>query len=241
MKGRIALVTGGTRGIGAAIAIELQNAGYTVAVTYQENEEKAEQFKRSHHIEAFRWDVSDYASCEDGIRTVQQRFGVVDVLVNNAGVTRDIMFHNAAPEDWMSIIQKNLVSCLNMTHVVIQGMREQNFGRIINISSVNAQRGQAGQTNYCAAKAGILGFTKALALETAARGITVNAICPGYVNTEMVQSVPQEILEKIIQHIPVRRLGECKEIARGVLFLASDEAGFVTGSTLTLNGGHYMI
>lgn len=241
MKGRIALVTGGTRGIGAAIAIELKKSGYTVGVTYQENEESAERFRRTHQIEIFRWDVGDYEACHQGIQWVQQRLGVVDILVNNAGITRDVMFHKAVPEDWNAVIHTNLISCFNMSRVVIGGMREQNFGRIINISSINAQRGQAGQTNYCAAKAGILGFTKALALETTSKGVTVNAICPGYINTDMVQTVPQETMSKIIQQIPLRRLGEAREVARGVLFLASDEAGFVTGSTLSLNGGHYMI
>lgn len=241
MRGRIALVTGGTRGIGAGIAIELKKAGYSVGVTYHGNEENAERFRRTHGLEVFRWDAGDYEACQQGIQRVQERLGEIDVLVNNAGIARDVMFHKASPEDWKAVIHTNLISCFNMSRLVIEGMRERSFGRIINISSINAQRGQSGQTNYCAAKAGILGFTKALALECGRKGITVNAICPGYTNTEMVQAVSPPILDKIIQQIPVGRLGEVQEIARGVVFLASDEASFITGSTLSLNGGHSMI
>lgn len=241
MRGRIALVTGGTRSIGASIAIELKKAGYSVGTTYYGNEENAEQFRRTHGLEVFRWDVGDYEACQQGIQRVQERLGEIDILVNNAGITKDVMLHKATPEDWRAVIHTNLISCFNMSRLVIEGMRERNFGRIINISSINAQKGQAGQTNYCAAKAGILGFTKALALECGRKGITVNAICPGYINTEMVQSISPDILNKIIQQIPAGRLGETHEIARGVAFLASDDAGFITGSTLSLNGGHAMI
>ena len=241
MKNRIALVTGGTRGIGTAVAIELKKAGYRVAVTFQENEEQAKYFYQTYNIEIFKWDVADYEACRQGVQQVQETIGPVDVLVNNAGITKDIMFHKMAPEEWEKVIQTNLMSCFNMSRLVIEGMRKRNFGRIINISSINAQRGQKGQANYCAAKAGVLGFTKALALENGSKGVTVNAICPGYINTEMVQAVPEEIMAKIIQQIPVGRLGEAKEVARSVAFLASEEAAYITGSTLSLNGGHHMV
>ena len=240
MNGRTALVTGGTRGIGGAIALSLSKAGYHTAVTYQENEESAEQYKRSHGIDIFRWNVGDFDSCQQGLQRVQEHLGPIDVLINNAGITRDIMFHKSSPQDWRAVLETNLLSCFNMSRLVINDMRARGFGRIINISSINAQRGQAGQTNYCAAKAGIIGFTKALALECGSKGITVNAICPGYINTEMVQGVSVDILQRIVQQIPVGRLGEADEIARGVLFLASENAAFVTGSTLSLNGGYYM-
>ena len=240
MKGRTALVTGGTRGIGSAIALALSKSGYHTAVTYQENEENAEQYRSSHGIDIFRWDVGDYESCQQGLQSVEKHLGPIDILINNAGITRDVIFHKSAPQDWRVVLDTNLMSCFNMSRLVIEGMRMRGFGRIINISSINAQRGQVGQTNYCAAKAGIIGFTKALALECGSKGITVNAICPGYINTEMVQNVSAEILDKIIQQIPVGRLGEADEIARGVLFLASEDAAFMTGSTLSINGGYYM-
>jgi acetoacetyl-CoA reductase len=241
MGDRNALITGGTRGIGAGIAVALKKKGYKVAVTYHGHEEKALAFQEAYGIEAFKWDVGDYEECRQGLGRVREALGEIDILVNNAGVTRDAMFHKSHPEDWRYVINTNLLSCFNMSHLVIEGMRQRNFGRIVNISSINAQRGQIGQTGYCAAKAGILGFTKALALECASKGITVNAVCPGYINTEMVQAVPSEALNKIIQQIPVGRLGKIDEIAQAVVFFVSEEAAFITGSTLSVNGGHYLI
>jgi acetoacetyl-CoA reductase len=238
---RVALVSGGTRGIGAAISIALKAAGYRVAANFAGNEEKAKSFHDETGIPVFKWDVSSYQACAEGIKEVEAAVGPVDVLVNNAGITRDGMFHKMTPEQWNEVIGTNLTGLFNMTHPVWNGMRDRNFGRIISISSINGQKGQMGQVNYSAAKAGDLGFTKALAQEGAAKGITVNAICPGYIATEMVKAVPEKVLnERIIPQIPIGRLGEPEEIARCVVFLASEEAGFITGSTLTANGGQYM-
>jgi acetoacetyl-CoA reductase len=239
---RVALVTGGTRGIGASISKALKSAGYKVAANYAANDAAAEKFKAETGVPAYKWDVSSFDGCAAGIKKVESELGPVDVLVNNAGITRDGAFHKMTLEQWNAVINTNLGSLFNMTRQVIEGMRARKFGRIINISSINGQKGQFGQVNYSAAKAGDIGFTKALALETAKGGITVNAICPGYINTEMVQAVPKEVLEKsILPLIPVGRLGEPDEISRAVIFLAADEAGAITGSTLTINGGQYMI
>ena len=238
---RVALVTGGTRGIGAAIATALKAAGYKVAANYGGNDDAANKFKAETGIPVFKWDVSSCDLCAAGIKKVEAEVGPIDVLVNNAGITKDGMFHKMTPEQWNAVINTNLSSLFNMCRPVIEGMRERNFGRIVNISSINGQKGQMGQTNYSAAKAGEIGFTKALAQENARKGVTVNAICPGYIGTEMVRAVPQDVLEKhIIPQIPVGRLGEPEEIARCVVFLASDDSGFITGSTLTVNGGQYL-
>ncbi|MFC6488151.1 acetoacetyl-CoA reductase [Nitratireductor sp. GCM10026969] len=237
---RTALVTGGTRGIGAAISVALKDAGYRVAANYAGNEEAARHFTEETGIPAYRWSVADYGACAAGIAEVEATLGPVDVLVNNAGITRDAMFHKLSPEQWRQVIDTNLNGVFNMTHPLWPGMRERRFGRIITISSINGQKGQVGQVNYSAAKAGDLGFTKALAQEGARAGITVNAICPGYIATEMVMAVAEPVREKIVGQIPVGRLGEAREIARCVVFLASDEAGFITGSTLTANGGQYI-
>ena len=239
---RVALVTGGTRGIGAAISKTLAAAGYRVAANYAGNDEAAQKFNAETGIPVFKWDVSSYDASAEGVKTVEAALGPVEVLVNNAGITRDGMFHRMKPEQWMAVINTNLGSLFNMCRPVIEGMRERKFGRIVNISSINGQKGQMGQVNYSAAKAGEIGFTKALAQENARAGITVNVICPGYTNTEMVQAVPKEVLDKnIIPQIPVGRLGEPEEIARAVLFLVADDAGFITGSTLSANGGQVMI
>src|SRR5499433_3548506 len=239
---RVALVTGGTRGIGAAISKELKAAGYKVAATYGSSDEAAQKFKAETGINVYKWDVSSFEACAAGVKQVEADLGPVDVLVNNAGITRDAQLHRMKPEQWTAVINTNLGSLFNMSRQVIEGMRERKFGRIINISSINGQKGQFGQTNYSAAKAGEIGFTKALALETAKGGITVNAICPGYINTEMVQAVPLAVLEKaILPYIPVGRLGEPEEIARCVIFLAADDSGFITGSTLSANGGQVMM
>jgi acetoacetyl-CoA reductase len=239
---RVAMVTGGTRGIGAAIAKALKAAGYKVAANYAGNDEAAQKFKSETGIPVFKWDVSSYDACVAGLQQVAADVGPIEVLVNNAGITRDAMFHRMKPEQWIAVVNTNLNSLFNMCRPVIEGMREHKFGRIVNISSINGQKGQMGQSNYSAAKAGELGFTKALAQENARAGITVNAICPGYINTEMVQAVPKDVLEKsILPLIPVGRLGEPEEIARCVVFLASDDAGFITGSTLTANGGQYFV
>ena len=237
---RTALVTGGSRGIGAAISLALKNAGYKVAANYAGNDEAAAAFTKESDIPAYKWDVSSYEACKEGIAKVEAELGPIDVLVNNAGITRDGMFHKMTPDQWSAVINTNLSGLFNMTHPVWSGMRDRSFGRIINISSINGQKGQMGQVNYSAAKAGDIGFTKALAQEGAAKNITVNAICPGYIATEMVRAVPEKVLnEKIIPQIPVGRLGEPEEIARCVVFLASDEAGFITGSTISANGGQY--
>jgi acetoacetyl-CoA reductase len=239
---RVAVVTGGTRGIGAAVSRALQSAGYKVAANYAGNDEAAAKFKAETGISVYKWNVASYDACVEGLKQVAADLGPADVLVNNAGITRDAMFHRMKPEQWLDVINTNLVSLFNMCRPVIEGMRERKFGRIINISSINGQKGQIGQTNYSASKAGEIGFTKALAQENAKAGITVNAICPGYINTEMVQAVPKDVLEKsVLPLIPVGRLGEPAEIARCVLFLASDDAGFITGSTLSANGGQVMV
>ncbi len=239
---RVALVTGGTRGIGAAISVALKAAGYKVAANYAGNDEKAKAFESETGIPVFKWDVSNYQSCAEGIAKVEAALGPVEVLVNNAGITRDGMFHKMTPEQWNEVINTNLNGVFNMTHPIWNGMRERNFGRVITISSINGQKGQMGQANYSAAKAGDLGFTKALAQEGAAKGITVNAICPGYIGTEMVRAIPEKVLnERIIPQIPVGRLGEPEEVARCVVFLASDEAGFITGSTISANGGQFFV
>ena len=239
---RVAVVTGGTRGIGEAISKALHAAGYKVAANYGGNDEAAQKFKAATGIPIYKWDVSSYQSCVDGLRQVDADLGPVEVVVNNAGITRDTMFHRMKPEQWTDVINTNLNSLFNMCRPVIEGMRERKFGRIINISSINGQKGQIGQTNYSAAKAGDLGFTKALAQESARSGITVNAICPGYIATEMVKAVPKDVLDKnILPYIPVGRLGEPEEVARCVVFLASDEASFITGSTLSANGGQVMV
>jgi len=239
---RVALVTGGTRGIGEAICKALRGAGYSVAANYGGNDEAAAKFKAETGIPVYKWDVSSYDACAEGIKQVEAQVGPVDILVNNAGIARDSMFHRMKPEQWAGVINTNLNSLFNMCRPVIEGMRTRKFGRIINISSINGQKGQLGQTNYSAAKAGELGFTKALALESARSGITVNAICPGYIATEMVKAVPQDVMEKnILPHIPLGRLGEPEEVARCVVFLASDDSGLITGSTLTANGGQLMV
>ena len=239
---RVAVVTGGSRGIGAAISKALKASGYNVAATYAGNDEAAAKFKAETGIAVYKWDVSNYEACVAGLKQVEADLGPVEVLVNNAGITKDGMFHKMTPEQWYGVINTNLNSLFNMCRPVIEGMRARKFGRIINISSINGQKGQMGQANYSAAKAGDIGFTKALAQESAKAGITVNAICPGYIATEMVMAVPQEVREKsILPQIPVGRLGEPEEIARAVLFLASDDAGFITGSTLSANGGQYMM
>ncbi|MBB3066620.1 MULTISPECIES: acetoacetyl-CoA reductase [Limibacillus] len=240
--GRVAVVTGGTRGIGAAISIGLKDAGYSVAANYAGNDEAANSFKAETGISVYKWDVSDFDACKEGLAAVEADLGPVEILVNNAGITRDTTLHRMSPEQWRAVVSTNLDSLFNMTRNVIEGMRERGFGRIVSISSINGQKGQFGQANYSAAKAGVAGFTKAVAQENAAKGITVNVIAPGYIGTEMVRAVPEEVLKsKILPQIPVGRLGEPEEIARSVVFLASDEAGFITGSTLTVNGGQYMI
>ena len=237
---KVALVTGGSRGIGAAISVALKKAGYTVAANYAGNDEAAEKFKAETGIPVYKWSVADYDACAAGIGRVEADLGPIDVLVNNAGITRDAMFHRMTREQWKDVIDTNLNGLFNMTHPVWSGMRERKFGRIVNISSINGQKGQMGQANYSAAKAGDIGFTKTLAQEGARAGITVNAICPGYIGTEMVRAVPEKVLETIVAAIPAGRLGEPDEIARCVVFLASEDSGFITGSTLTANGGQYM-
>jgi acetoacetyl-CoA reductase len=237
---RIALVTGGSRGIGAAISKALKDAGYRVAANYAGNDEAAASFKSQTGIPVYKWSVADYDACVAGIAKVEADLGPVEVLVNNAGITRDAMFHRMTPQQWREVVEINLSGLFNMTHPVWPGMRERGFGRIVNISSINGQKGQVGQVNYSAAKAGDIGFTRALAQEGAAKNITVNAICPGYIGTEMVRAVPEEVLKgKILPQIPVGRLGEPEEVARCVVFLASDDAGFITGSTITANGGQF--
>jgi acetoacetyl-CoA reductase len=238
---RVALVTGGTRGIGAAISRGLKAAGCKVAATYAGNDEAAKAFNAETGIHVFKWDAADFAWCKASIAQVEAEVGPIDILVNNAGITRDATLHRMTPEQWHQVIETNLTSLFNMTRNVIEGMRARNFGRIINIGSINGQKGQFGQSNYSAAKAGIVGFTKAVAQENANKGITVNTVAPGYIGTEMVRAVPEDVLKsKILPQIPVGRLGEPEEVARAVVFLASDQAGFITGSTLTVNGGQYL-
>lgn len=238
---RMAVVTGGTRGIGAAIARRLAGAGYKVAVVYHHNGAAAEAFHRETGIPSYHWDVADLDACAEGVAQVQRDLGgTVEVLVNNAGIARDAMLHRMSAEQWHEVLANDLSSCFNMCRSVIGAMRERGYGRIVNISSVNGQRGQFGQTNYAAAKAGMLGFTRALALESAARGITVNAVAPGYIATDMMAAVPEAVLKKIVAEIPVGRLGQPDEVARMVQLLVSEEAGFITGATFSANGGQYM-
>ncbi len=237
---KIAIVTGGTRGIGAAIAKGLKAAGCTVAATYHGNDEAAAKFKAETGVATYKWDVADPAASAAGVKQVETELGPVDVLVNNAGITRDTMFHKMSFDQWSAVLRTNLDSMFAMTRPVIEGMRDRNRGRIINISSINGQKGQLGQVNYSAAKAGVIGFTKALAHENARKGITVNCICPGYIETDMVAGMPPKVLEAIIGQIPVGRLGKPEEIASMVVYLAADEAAFVTGAVMTLNGGQYI-
>ena len=237
---RVAIVTGGTRGIGEAISLALQDAGMIVAANYAGNEEKAKAFTERTGIASYKWDVGDFEACAEGVRRVEADLGPVDVLVNNAGITRDGTILKMTRDMWEDVIRINLGGCFNMAKATFPGMRERKWGRIVNIGSINGQAGQYGQVNYAAAKSGIHGFTKALAQEGARAGVTVNAIAPGYIDTDMVAAVPPEVLEKIVAKIPVGRLGQAHEIARGVAFLCSEEAGFVTGSTLSINGGQHM-
>ncbi|WBU55977.1 acetoacetyl-CoA reductase [Paracoccus sediminicola] len=237
---KTAIVTGGSRGIGAAISKALKEAGYSVAANYAGNDEAAKSFSDETGIKTFKWSVADYDACAEGVRKVEEELGPVAILVNNAGITRDAMFHKMTPQQWNEVIDTNLTGLFNMTHVVWGGMRERKFGRVINISSVNGQKGQAGQANYSAAKAGDIGFTRALAQEGARAGITVNAIAPGYIGTEMVRAIDEKVLnERIIPQIPVGRLGEPEEIARCVAFLASEDSGFISGSTISANGAQF--
>jgi acetoacetyl-CoA reductase len=238
--GRVALVTGGTRGIGAAVAKGLKKAGYNVAANYHGNDDAAKAFKKETKIPVFKWDVTDYVACEQGVINVENEVGPVEVLVNNAGISRDAMLQKMTHEQWSEVIRTNLDSLFNMTRPVINGMRERGFGRVINISSINGQKGQVGLANYCSAKAGVIGFTRALALEGARKGITVNAIAPGYIKTDLLAGVSEDVMKSIVGQIPVGRLGEADEVARCVVFLAADEAAWITGSTLTINGGQFM-
>lgn len=240
MAKRSAIVTGGTRGIGKAIAIALKEKGCAVAATYAGNDDAAKKFKEETGILVFKWDVGDYDACKGGVAEVEKIQGPTDILVNNAGITRDGLFHKMSPQAWRDVMRADLDSVYNMTAQVFAGMRERGFGRVINITSINGQKGQLGQVNYSAAKAGMIGFTKALALEGAAKGITVNAVAPGYIDTDMVAAVPQPVLEKIVAGIPVGRLGKAEEIARCVTFLADDAGGFITGSVISANGGQYI-
>ncbi len=237
---KVAIVTGGTRGIGAAIAKGLKAAGHTVAAVYAGNDEAAAKFKAEAGIATYKWDVSDAAACAAGVKQVEAELGPIAILVNNAGITRDSMFHRMTWEQWSAVLRTNLDCMFTMTRPVIDGMRDRNAGRIINISSINGQKGQMGQANYSASKAGVIGFTKALAQESARKGITVNAICPGYIDTDMVANVPAKVLEGIVAQIPVGRLGQASEIASLAVYLASDEAAFITGAVITANGGQYI-
>ena len=236
----VAIVTGGTRGIGEAISVMLKDSGFTVAANFAGNRERADAFTAHTGIASYRWDVSDFGACQAGVAQVEADLGSVSVLVNNAGITRDGTMHKMNHDMWQAVIETNLGACFNMSRAVIEGMRARKYGRIVNIGSINGQAGQYGQVNYAAAKSGIHGFTKALAQEGAGHGITVNAIAPGYIDTDMVAAVPANVLEKIVARVPVGRLGKASEIARGVLFLVEDEAGFITGSTLSINGGQHM-
>ena len=237
---RLALVTGGTRGIGAAISQTLKNAGYKVVANYAGNDDAAQAFRKETGIPVYKFDVGDFDACERAVKTIVEENGPVEILVNNAGITRDATLHKMSHQQWDDVIRTNLTSCFNMCRLVIESMRDRGFGRIVNIGSINGQAGQYGQVNYAAAKSGIHGFTKALAQEGAGKGITVNALAPGYIDTDMVRSVPPAVLEKIVAKVPVGRLGQADEIARGVLFLVGDQAGFVTGATLSINGGQHM-
>ena len=238
---RVALVTGGTRGIGAAISIKLKESGYKVAAIYAGNDEVATKFSKKNKIAVFKWSIANYEECIAGIKSVEDELGEIDILVNNAGITRDGMFHKMSQEQWRDVINVNLNGLFNMTHPLWDKMRARGFGRIVNISSINGQKGQLGQANYSAAKAGELGFTKSLALEGARKGITVNAICPGYINTDMVKAMSEKAIEATESQIPVGHLGEPDDIARCVKFLVADESSFITGSTISANGGHYLI
>ena len=240
MRSQVAIVTGGTRGIGEAVSIALNGAGFKVAANYVGNHDRAQEFNARTGISVYPFDVSDFEQCKAGVEQITSDLGEVDVLVNNAGITRDRTLHSMDFEQWNAVLQTNLSSCFNMSRCVIEGMRERGFGRIVNIGSVNGQAGQYGQVNYSAAKSGIHGFTKALAKEGASKGITVNAIAPGYVDTDMVRAVPEKVLEKIILAIPVGRLGRTEDIARGVMFLVDENASFITGSTIDINGGQHM-
>ncbi len=240
MKNRIAIVTGGTRGIGRSIAIDLKKAGCKVVASYHGNDDAANAFKKETGIEVMRFDVADFEQCQHAVRRIEAEIGAVDILINNAGITRDGFMHKMGEESWDAVLDTNLKSCFNMARAVIEGMRARSFGRIINISSINGQTGQMGQTNYAAAKAGVFGFTKSLARECANKGITVNAVAPGYINTDMMHTIPADVMKGIVAKIPVGRLGEAMEIARAVCFLADDAAGFITGETLSVNGGQHM-
>src|SRR5881275_2041764 len=237
---RVAIVTGGTRGIGEAISVALRDMGMKVAANYAGNEERAREFTDRTGIAAYKWDVADFDACQEGVRQVETDLGPVDVLVNNAGITRDGTIRRMTQQQWQEVIDTNLGGCFNMAKAVFDGMTGRKYGRVVNIGSINGQAGQYGQVNYAAAKSGIHGFTKALAQEGAGRGITVNAVAPGYVDTEMVRAVPKDVLEKIVARIPVGRLGKAEDISRTVLFLVADDADFITGSTLSVNGGQHM-
>ena len=240
MTARVAIVTGGTRGIGRAISVALKNAGHKVVANYFGNDEAARSFTAETGVATAKFDVGDFEACQKAVAQIVNEFGPIEILVNNAGITRDGTIHKMDHEQWQAVIDTNLGSCFNMCRAVIDGMRSKSFGRIVNVGSVNGQMGQYGQVNYAAAKSGIHGFTKALAQEGAGKGITVNAIAPGYVDTDMVRAVPAPVLEKIIARIPVGRLGHAEDIARGVMFLVADDADFITGSTLSINGGQHM-
>jgi acetoacetyl-CoA reductase len=237
---RVAIVTGGTRGIGEAISLALRDAGMTVAANYAGNEERAREFSERTGIKAYKWDVSDHAACLAGVQQVEAELGPLDVVINNAGITRDGVLAKMGWEAWKDVIDTNLGGCFNMAKATFSGMTQRGWGRIVNIGSVNGQAGQYGQVNYAAAKSGIHGFTKALAQEGARKGVTVNAIAPGYIDTDMVAAVPADVLAKIVAKIPVGRLGQANEIARAVAFLCAEDAGFITGSTLSINGGQHM-
>lgn len=242
MTQRLALVTGGTRGIGAALSKYLKADGHVVAATYHSNDEAAQKFSKDTGIHVFKWDVGNFDACKNGIAKIEADLKrPIEVLVNNAGITQDTTLHKMTPDQWQKVIETNLTSCFNMCRNVIEGMRARSWGRIINIGSVNGRKGQFGQTNYSAAKSGILGFTRSLALESASKGITVNAVAPGYINTEMVQAVDAAILQKIIAQIPAGRLGTPEDVADLVVWLASDKSSFVNGATFDINGGQYMV
>jgi acetoacetyl-CoA reductase len=238
---RVAVVTGGTRGIGHAISIALKEKGFRVAANYAGNDAAARKFQCDTGIPIYKWDVSDYDACTSGLKRIETEVGAIDVLVNNAGITRDAMLHKMTPQMWNDVIRVNLSSLYNMTQPVIDGMRSRGWGRVINISSINGQKGQMGQVNYSAAKAGVIGFTKALAQENARKGVTVNCVAPGYIDTDMVAAVPEKVLEGIVAQIPAGRLGTASEVAHCVAFLACETSGFITGATITANGGQYIL